>query len=121
MEEMDRLREVLVIASGEGTRRERVDKIKPMLKADFKLFRNLENCFQMFRPPECEHMDRKYPAQYDLYATLCMALAEITGNPDDRKNYGFTGGEVLSEEAVRRKANYFYNKKYGRGRRKETK
>ena len=118
---MDRLREVLVIASGEGTRRERVDKIKPMLKADFKLFRNLENCFQMFRPPECEHMDRKYPAQYDLYATLCMALAEITGNPDDRKNYGFTGGEVLSEEAVRRKANYFYNKKYGRGRRKETK
>lgn len=117
---MDKLREVLVIASGKGTRRERVDQIKPMLKADFKLFRNLEDCFQMFRPPECEHMDKKYPAQYDLYATLCMALAEITGNPDDRKNFGFKG-EILSEEAVRRKANYFYNKKYGRGRRKETK
>lgn len=78
---------ILHIAAGNGTRRERVDKIKQYLEDDLDLLIYTEQALPSFRPPECEHPNKEYPVTYKLYSTLCMAIAEVVNGHENRKDY----------------------------------
>ena len=84
---MDKFKLILDIAAGNGTRRERVDRIKTYLEDDLDLLIYTEQALPSFRPPECEHPDKEYPVTYNIYATLCMAIAEVSCGHENRKDY----------------------------------
>lgn len=85
---MNKFELILNIAAGKGTRRERVDKIKTYLKDDIDLLIYTEQALSSFRPPECEHPDKEFPVTYNIYSTLCMAIAEVTiGHENRKKDY----------------------------------
>jgi hypothetical protein len=84
---MDKFKLLLDIAAGNGTRRERVDRIKTYLEDDLDLLIYTEQALPSFRPPVCEHPSKEYPVTYNIYATLCMAIAEVVNGHENRKDY----------------------------------